>query len=200
MTSPEQRTEQRFGPTTGAISGVIGMVLVVAVIVLSVLNERTLFGLRVDIVAALFGWLIWCFMLRPRVILGADDVRLRNALVDTKIPLARVTDVSMGTVTAVFVGGERYVGIAVGHSVRTLMRHSAGRRSRGDTGDGPITALSGRLLGDKVPDFVAQQINQASIVARTAGQSTEPVQRRPAVPEFVVLVVLVVALVASFLL
>lgn len=200
MTSPEERTEQRFGPTTGAMSGVVGMVLVVAVIVLSVLNERTLFGLRVDLVAALFGWLIWCFMLRPRVIIGADDVRLRNALVDTTIPLARVTDVSMGTVTAVFVGGERYVGIAVGHSVRNLMRQSVGRRDRGATGEGPTTALSGRLLGDKVPDFVAQQINQASIVARTAGQSTEPVQRRPALPEFVVLVTLVLALVVSIFL
>lgn len=166
-------TTQSFGPTSGVGTGWVGLGALVLVAVATGVQERSLLGVRVVLGVALAATLVWCYLLRPRLRIGPRAVVLRNAYADLVLPLHRVDGVRMSTVTKIYTDDDRtWVGVAVGHPVRAMMRESAGRRPRGDSHRGSDLSLSGRVLADRVPQFVEQRITDA--VARAKSSHPDP--------------------------
>jgi hypothetical protein len=116
----EQTSEQvveQFRPTSGRITGVLGLVLAGAVIVVGLL-DRDQFPILLVAIAALAAALIWASMLRPRLWVTDQHVVLRNMVTTTRIPLAAVEKVAVRQVVAIHAGDRRYVSPAVGRSLR----------------------------------------------------------------------------------
>jgi hypothetical protein len=187
--------DRRFGPTSGLFPGVLGLALVAVVVVLTLVANRSVGGVRVALAALAVGVLIYAYLVRPRVVLGPRTVLLRNAFIDYVIPYAAIQDVSVRTVTRVYVGERTYAGIGVGHPARKLLREQGQRRP-----DSPPaqTSLRGQVLHDAIPDFVAAQVLEKATLS-TEGGEAGPVRRKLAVPELVALGVLVVAFLVSLL-
>jgi hypothetical protein len=186
-----------FGPTTGLVTGWLGLAIAAAVVVFTLVEDRTAVGVRVVLGALVCALVLWCYLLRPRVILEADRLELRNAFSTWTIPWTRVGDVLVRTVTRIYVGERAYVGVAVGHSARSMMR--AARKERRTLVAEPH--VSTRAVDQPLPSLIEEAIRDR---ARTAQEAAGPeadrgeVTRRWAVPELVALVVLVVAFAAAF--
>jgi len=200
-------TEQKYGPTTGAFTGWIGLLMCLGAIA-ALLTDATAGSVRFAIVLGALGLLIWCFVLRPRVIVREPNtLLLRNAVSTWELPLAGVTKVRVKAITRVEIGESPYDGIGVGRRVRTMVRGQVVKH-----GDG--FADAGRALGDPprrdrkhpevnppeaVADLVTEQVLAAAERAREAGQPTEPVRRTWAVVELVLLAALVLGFAGSYL-
>ena len=186
-----------FGPTTGLVTGWLGLSIAAAVIVFTLVEDRTAVGARVVLGSLVCALVLWCYLLRPRVILEADRLELRNAFSTWAIPWTRVGDVLVRTVTRIYVGERAYVGVAVGHSARSMMR--AARKERQTLVTEPH--VSTRAVDQPLPSLIEEAIRDR---ARTAQEAAGPdvargeITRRWAVPELVALVVLVVAFAAAF--
>ncbi len=174
--------QQSYGPSSGTIVGWIGVVLAAVVVAVLLANERSAGGLRSALAVALVGVVVWCYLLRPRIIVRPATLVLRNAFSDWEIPLASVQEVAVRTVTGVYTADRRYDGIAVGRTVRAILRS----RSHGST--------------DETADLVTAQIMRATARARERGEEAGTPVRRPAYPELVLLVSLAAALLVSPLL
>lgn len=187
-----------YGPTTGVAVGIAGLVGVVIVVVLVLIDDPGVGGLRVILGALAVGVLVWSYLLRPRILVGERTLTLRNAFDDRDIDYAAINDVAIGTATRVRVGERTYVGLAVGHPVRKLLREGV----RGETVRQTNTALSGKLTGDATPEYMQDRILERMTLARQESQDREPapVVRRWAVPELVGLGVLLLAFVVAFFL
>jgi hypothetical protein len=170
-------------------------------------------GARFGLGAAIFGVLIWCFMLRPRLVIRSAELELRNAFGSWHVPLASVRRVAVRAVTRVYTDERRFDGVAVGRPARSLVR---GRPARQDTIGVPGFGASrltqpaessrlpkGQLDADMTADFVVEQILHAADRARAAlsghDSSSGTPARRWAWPELAVLVLLVVAFGLSLL-
>lgn len=210
-TSPaEGRPAQRFSPTSGVVSGWLGVGLATIMVGSVVLGDHTRSGLRFALAAAGFGLLLWCFMLRPRLVIGDAELELRNPFSSWHIPLAEVRRVSVRAVTQVFTGDERrFDGVAIGRPARSLVR--GGRppstrllgmpgRSLPVAEEPTSSRRSTSLTPNAMADFVTEQILHAADRARSAPTSPGVPRRSWAWPEIVVLAVLAVALVLSLLL
>ncbi|HET8559436.1 MAG TPA: hypothetical protein VFL69_02865 [Marmoricola sp.] len=198
MSNPEVPGARRtFGPTTGLVTGWLGLLIVAAVVVLTLLEDRSLTGVRIVLGALVCGVVLWCYLLRPRVVLDQDRLELRNAFSTTVIPWLRVGEVLVRTVTRVYVGEKVYVGTAVGHSARSLMRMA--RKERKTLLAEP--AESNRAVDQPLPALIEEAIRER---ADRAHELAAPdarrgqVERRWAVPELAALGVLLVAFAASF--
>jgi hypothetical protein len=186
-----------FGPTTGLVTGWLGLAIAAAVVVFTLVEDRTAVGARVVLGALVGALVLWCYLLRPRVILEADRLELRNAFSTWAIPWTRVGDVLVRTVTRIYVGERAYVGVAVGHSARSMMR--AARKERKTLVAEPH--VSTRAVDQPLPSLIEEAIRDR---ARTAQEAAGPdvargeITRTWAVPELVALLVLVVAFAAAF--
>jgi len=197
-TDPGSRDGRRvFGPTTGLVTGWLGLAIVAAVVVFTLVEDRGAVGVRVVLGALVCGLVLWCYLLRPRVILEVGALELRNAFSTWVIPWTRVGDVLVRTVTRIYVGEKVYVGMAVGHTARSMMRTA--RKERKTLVAAPH--VSTRAVDQPLPSLIEDAIRDR---ARTAQDLAEPaadrgeVTRRWAVPELVVLGVLVIAFVVAF--
>jgi hypothetical protein len=121
-TSGTGRPNERFGPTSGQVSGYVGLLLAAGTVGYVAVEAPTLTGLRVALGAVLFAALAWAVVLRPRVHVYGDRLVLRNAFRDTHIPFAAVEHVTLGQALTVWAGGERHQCLGVGRSARTQMR------------------------------------------------------------------------------
>jgi len=200
-------TEQRYGPTTGTFTGWVGLVLCLGSIV-ALLMDPTAGSVRFALVLGTVALVIWCFVLRPRVIVREPNtLLLRNAVSTWDLPLAAITKVRVKAITRVEIGEQGYDGIAVGRRVRTMVRGQVVKH-----GDG--FADAGRALGDPprrerkhpevntpeaVADLVTEQILAAAERAREAGRPTEPVLRRWAWVELVLLAASAVGFAVTYL-
>ena len=178
-------TEQKYGPTTGVFTGWIGLLVCVGAIV-TLLMDPTQGTVRFALVLGAVALLIWCFVLRPRIILREPNtLLLRNAVSTWDLPLAAVTTVRIKAITRVQLGETPYDGIAVGRRVRNMVRGEVVKH-----GDG--FADAGRALGDPprrdrkhptatspeaIADLVTEQVLAAADRARDAGRPTEPARR-----------------------
>jgi hypothetical protein len=179
-----------FGPTSGSVTGWFGLFLCAVVVAASFLAHDGIVATRLILAALLAAVVIWAFLLRSRVIVGADAVVLRNSFVEHTVPYSRIDSVDIRTVTCVYIGDKRYVGAGVGHSVRALVRRNIPMR------EAPPPIPKGHLPASAVPDFVLERIRERM---RMAPESGGTVTRKFAVPEIVATVMLAVALVVSFL-
>jgi hypothetical protein len=136
----------RFRPTSGRLLGVIGLVLVAAVVAAGLLESGGDLPVPLIAGAVAFGVLIWSAMLRPRVWATESDLVLRNMFDTVRIPLAAIESVAVRQVLAVGAGDARYVSPAIGQSWRRTIK--AGRAARQ-----PAAAES-------YPGFVEERIRQ----------------------------------------
>ena len=174
-----------FKPTSGTAVGLLGLLTAVFVIVLAASTERTLFGLRAGIIAALAGLLAWMTLLRPRVKAYADTLMLRNMASDTYLPLARIDNVLVRHTLNVWVDDRRYSCAGIGRSTRSIAR----ARARGPEA----------VQGDDYVTFVETTIEDlARSARRDLRGAAPPVRTQWAIPELVALAVLTLGLVLSF--
>jgi hypothetical protein len=209
MTAADPSEDRRYKPTSGLLAGWLGVGLATVVLVAVLLDDHTSRGTRVAFLAAVCGLLVWCFMLRPRLIIGSTEVELRNPFASWHVPLASVRRVAVRAVTRVHTDDRRYDGVAVGRPVRSLMRARPQRQqSIGVPGLGgrrmnenPDAARipKGQLDADMVADLVVEQLLTLADRAREAGHQPEPARRSWAWAELVLLALLVVGLVVSLL-
>lgn len=171
----------------GLVSGVVGLVAVVAVLG---------YGLFVDD-AGLAAWafpglllvaaLVWAILIRPAVVLHPEEIELRNVLHSRWVPFARMTSVAINQVTIVEVEDDRFVGSGFGRARLAINR---------DAKAGPDARAEQRSLGWLVEEKVRRRME----AAETRGEPAA-VRRTWALPEIVTLgalsvVTLVTALVA----
>lgn len=191
--------EQRYGPTSGTVSGYFGLVLCALVIGLVVTGDLTAGAVRVIAAAAGAAVLIWAYMLRPRIILEADGATLvlRNPLSSWRIPVASVRVVAVKAVTTVGTDDARYDAVAVGYPLRTLVRDSRQGRPRMDE---PRVDDGSRAEGRHDEQSVmTEMVLAAAERARQVGAVAGPVQRIYAVAELALVGIATLTFVATYL-
>lgn len=196
--------EQRFGPTSGVVSGVAGLLVCAAVIGLAVADGLGTISVRVVLGALAGAVLVWAFMLRPRIVIeqGGRTLLLRNAFVDRRVPLAAVKVVGVRAVTRIETEDARFDCVAVGRPLRKAVRRGAGPFGtlQGQWGSTPQSAhdVPRQITEMSTHDLMTEQVLYAADQARMHGYPDAPVERKPAVPELVLLGVFLVALAVSF--
>jgi hypothetical protein len=195
---------ERFRPTSGRFLGGASLVAAAALVVLTAVTEPTLTGLRVCLLVALVGVLIWVVLLRPRATAYDDTLVLHNQLSDVELPLAKIEDVAVRHTLNVWVGGNRYSCPGIGRASRQMVRGPDGaptsvfaRKNDAQLGGGDAASI-GEV---DYATFVENRIAELVHVARREGGDGDPppVRRRWAVPELTALGVLTVAVVVAFL-
>lgn len=210
----DEGEERLFRPTSGTGVGWSGIVLAAIALGSVLFGDHSIGGARFGLASAIFGLLVWCFMLRPRVVIGSTDLELRNPFYSWHVPLVSIRKVAVRAITRVYTDERRYDGVAVGRPARSLMpgrparQQSLGVPGFGATriGEDPNASRmpKGQLDADMTADFVVEQILAAADRARELAQPDAPEPGTPsrswAWPELAVLAVLVVALVVTLLL
>lgn len=110
--------EQRFASSGGVASGVATLVLLAAAFALGL---REGWGLTAHGVLLVLAVLAWGALLRPRVSIDGDRLRLRGVLSTTLVPLAAVQEVLVRQVLSVRVGERTFTSPAVGRRVKRAM-------------------------------------------------------------------------------
>ena len=150
---PEQVVEE-FVPTSGKVTGVIGLLIAAGVVVVGLVDREQGFPPVVIGIALLAGALIWATMLRPRMWATGEHLVMRNALSTTRIPLAAIEQIAVRQVVSVRAGERRYVSPAVGKSWRQSLLASRGRARTTAQGSTPY------------PVFVEERLHQLADDAR----------------------------------
>lgn len=194
-TSADRTGQHRFPPTSGVVAGWIGVALAVAGVTTALVSDPSRNGVRFALAAGAFGVLVWCNMLRPRVVIGPRVLELRNAYSSWHVPLRAVRRVAVRAITRVYTEERAFNAVAVGRPVRAMIRPQV---RPGDVSD--IVASRDQLDSDLVADFVTDQILIAADRARSEGQEPGAVTRTWAVPELGALALLLVGLFLSFVL
>lgn len=173
---------QWFKPTSGRVSGVLGLVGAGVVLVVALMGRA---GVEYVVGGLLFALLVWVTLLRPRVGLRADDLLLRGMVSTTVIPLASVDNVAVRQVLAVWAHGNRYVSAAVGMPYGDIARERRmGQRVPEEIPGADVKYA--RHIGDLVEDKARR--------ARSDGRDAGEVRREWARPELAGIAVLLVAL------
>lgn len=181
------RPVERFGPTSGLVSGSVGLLLAAGTVGYVAVVEPTPTGLKVALGAALFAALTWAVVLRPRVLVVDDRVVLRNAFRDTHIPLSAVEHVTLGQALTVWAGGERHQCLGVSRSGRAQIR--AQRRQAAASTYGAGEAVAAAAAHDREQETYA--VRRLRVLANGAqrlpgdGEAPEPVRHTWAWPEVV---------------
>lgn len=197
--------ERRYGPTSGGLLGVLGLLLCAATLVYVVVGGIHQVSARVGIATLAAAVLIWAYLLRPRIIVeaGGDTLVLRNPIITYRIPLSAVRMVGVKVVTTVKTADARYDAVAVGYSLRKVIRSG-----RAHTGASPLVMQPQFRMLEPPPtrrveraeqDVMTEHVLAAAQQARERGLADSPVVRTVAVPELVALAALAVAFLVTFL-
>lgn len=183
----------RFGPTSGVVTGWIGLSLAALVVVTSAVGARSADDVRMVLGAAAAGVLVWAYLLRPRVLLTERSVVLRNPLSQWEVPLASITGVRVRSVTRLEVTGRdrELIGVGVGRHLRKM----AGERVRERSSTEPAGPERPRHSDEA--DVMITRIESLIALAGGAADSGAQVRRRWAWPEIAALLVLVAGLVVA---
>jgi hypothetical protein len=151
---------EKFRPTSGRVTGIVAVVLAVAIAVIGIVDRGEGFPVEVVAGAVLGGVLAWASMLRPALWLTPTDLVMRNMLETVHLPLAAIEEMAVRQVLAVSAGDRRYVSTAVGKSWRKSLKSSVpgGREPEGDR----------RVTDLPYVDFVEQRLRQRVDDAREA--------------------------------
>ena len=147
---------ERFAPTSGRISGVVGLIAAGVVLILAVTDWDSGTPLGVAIVAVLGAVLVWAAMLRPALWVTTRDLVMRGMFGVYRIPLAAIDTVVVTQVLAVKVGDRRFVSPVIGYTVRQTLK------SKVRQGQAPDSASSGPT-----------QEHQAFVEARIASMAQD---------------------------
>jgi hypothetical protein len=190
--------------------GWFGIAIAAVALVLLLFGDHSISTVRFAFAVAIFGLLVWCYMLRPRVVVDPDEVELRNAFSSWHVPLAEVRRVAVRAVILIYTDERRFHGVAVGRPVRSLR---GGRQSKGpaigipglgaryaDLDQSAPQQAKGNLDADGVADFVTEQILLSADRARSAPRDELAPRRSWAWFEVGALALLVVGLVVTLLL
>jgi hypothetical protein len=119
---------EEFRPSSGRISGVIGLVICAGTVVLGLAEFDEGFPPAIVWGALFAGVLFWAAMLRPRVRVSGSELRLRNMLDTVTLPLASIEQIVVRQVLSVRAGDRRYVSSAVGKTWRQAMKRDRERK------------------------------------------------------------------------
>ncbi len=177
---------ERFHPTSGRPTGILGLVVVAVVLITVVVDQGT--GIPPWLVSgcALAATVIWVVLLRPAAWVAGTDLVLRNMLDVRTVPLAAIERVAVGQMLVVVVEGRRYSNAGIGRSRRQSLRDA-------------------RLGADALPGessygaFVETRLAGLSEDARARGEHAGAVRRQWAWPEITALAVTGLALVVAVL-
>lgn len=158
---------ERFGPSTGVVSGWAGVVLAVAVLVFVAVGVHSVVGVRVGLGALFAAIVLWVTQLRPRLTAYPDVLLMRGCLRDTAVPFAVIDDVALGQTLNVWVGERRFVCIGIGATSRAGPEHELS-----------YPALVLRKIRDRVAQARSQEDDEVPAIRQTY-----------AVPEVLALVV-----------
>jgi hypothetical protein len=206
MASRQPGDDHVYTPTTGTVSGWTGLVIAGAFVLAVLLGDWSVGSARYAVAALIFALLMWCYMLRPRVVIGGSEVELRNPFSSWHVPLVDVRSVEVRAVTMLTTDERRYDGVAVGRPARTLLRGNQ-QRSRFLATPGRTTRLPnepeatrlqrGQLDANAIADLVVEQVLFGAGQARERGEPSRPARRSWAALEIGGLVALVAAFVVS---
>ena len=185
---------ERFAPTSGRLTGVVGMLIFVGLAVAGIVDRDAGFSDWVIALLAAVAALIWAATLRPRLSLVGDDLEMRNMFETVTIPLAAIEELAVRQVLAVRVGDKRFLSPALGKTRRQL-------NNRPSMGGAMAGKLRSRPADERTivnyPDFVEERIRQRMQDARDRlgirafsdeqRALAEQVRRVPAIPEIVAL-------------
>lgn len=191
----EDEQTEWFTALGARVTGVVGLVVVGAVVLLGVTGVGGAFHPAAYAVCGLVAVVIWVVLLRPGIGLGEEWLILRNPLSTVHLPLAAIEQVAVGQWLAVLVGGRRYTNSGVGRS---------GRQARKDDG------LPGETLQRSFGGIVEMRIERRAENARSRLRITRSseeqaalaaeVRREPARVEIGLIAVLALAVVVTFFL
>lgn len=181
--SEPARPVERFGPTSGQASGYAGLGMAAFTVVYALLSGPTATGVSVALGAVFFAALVWSVVLRPRVLVQADHLVLRNSFRDTRVPLAAVEHVAVGRMLTVWAEGEKHECLGVTRAHRRELR--AERRRASDESHGFGEAAAAAAAHDRAREtYVVRRIRElAEAARRRAGTEHGAVRRTWAWPE-----------------
>ncbi|MFC6341892.1 hypothetical protein ACFP8W_07890, partial [Nocardioides hankookensis] len=146
---------ERFAPTSGRISGIVGLATAGVILVLALIAGETGTPLGVAIVAVLGGLLIWAALLRPALWVTSRDLVMRGMFSTQRVPLAAIDGVVVTQVLAAKVGDHRYVSPVIGYTVRQTIKAKA-RDGRNPSGSAPAPTNEHQAFVEARIDFLAQ--------------------------------------------
>ncbi len=198
-TDPLGEPLERFKPTTGLLSGYLGLLLAGATLVYALVAVHSLVGVRLGLGAIVAGLLVWVSQLRPRVTAYAEVLKLHGLVRDTFIPYTVIREVAVTQLMHVFVGDTKYVCVGVGNSLSADVRQRAKQRRgamRGatrrhdfDEQSRLAQAGSGLTYQTFVTTRIEQLVDQAKRAGTVPDDAEGAVVTRWAVPEIVAIAV-----------
>lgn len=200
---PVPKPEQRYGPTSGTVTGALGVLICLVVAVWLPIASHDLVATRWALGIGAGAVLIWAFMLRPRIVVQPEMLVLRNPLSSWLVPLACVEVVQVCLLTRIgTTGGATYDAVAVARPLRSLTGRQRlqpsglfGRALSQDSGsESPKLRYARTNTPDGIADLMTEQILAAAHGAREAGAAAGPVRRVWAIPELAVTATLLVGL------
>lgn len=149
MAGKDDVETERFAPTSGRVTGVLGVVASIGFIAIGLAFDDAEVADWGIALAVFVGVLSWAALLRPRVSMDADSLVLRGITGTVVLPLVRIESVVVQQFMAVTVGGKRYVSAAVGRSRGQQARdQSGGSGARQGSGSSlPSSLRPARTLG-----------------------------------------------------
>jgi hypothetical protein len=149
---PDEVVED-FRPSNGQATGILGVGICIAIVVLGVADFDEGFP-PAAVWAALFGGvLFWTATLRPRVRVVGSELRLRNMVTTISVPLASIEAIAVRQVLTVRAGDHSYACSGVGKSFRQALKQDRPRAPGEDAA---------------YPVFVEERLHQLAEDARTA--------------------------------
>ncbi len=115
----------RFTPTSGRLTGWLGLVLAGVVLVIAIVDWDAGSPLGVAIAAILGGLLVWMALLRPALWTTRQDLVMRGMVRTNRIPLVTIDRVVITQLLAVGAGGRRYLSPVIGYSTRQTVKGRA---------------------------------------------------------------------------
>jgi hypothetical protein len=173
-----------FDVSNGRVTGVIGLIVSVVIVVGGVLNASTA-AISAGLLLAVLTWVV---LLRPRVGTRGSDLVLRGTVSTVVVPLASVESVTVRQVLAIWTGGRRYVSAAVGNTFREI-----NRQRRGGAGSLETVPTGETKYADQVGDIISERSREA----RRDGAPSGPVRREWAYLEIGALTVLGIVFVVA---
>jgi len=180
-----------FGPTSGAISGVVGVGCGLVVAASALFGGLTRSGLPYLFGGLAVAVLSWAILLRPRIRMHADEVELRNSFSSWLVPYALITGSVVRSYAVVRVGERKYAGLGLGRPRRSMTRTRRDAPPR----EGVDITSGKSLAGADEADLFESALDER---VRAAPAADSPrVVRRWAIPEILALAVCLIGMVVS---
>ena len=173
---------EEFRASSGRITGILGLVVSITIVVLGVAEFDEGFPPAVVWASLFAAVLFWSAMLRPRVSVTGSELRLRNMLTTISVPLAAIEHIVVRQVLSVRAGESRYISSAIGKSWRQALKQDRPREP-GDDAPYPV------FVEERLQQLAEEARAKAGIILMSDEQLelAKGVRREWAWPEIVLL-------------